>query len=122
MQDGRTRHSVVGLSRALAEAYSPAHGFEGITCNAIAPGFVQTELTASVFANDALANALAARTIAGRNSIPSDLVGAAVFLGEDEGRGLAFCGRHGRRRARRRALHSAAAHCSKADRLPNVAS
>ena len=37
-------------TRALAEAYSPKHGYEGVTCNAIAPGYVRTELTAAVFA------------------------------------------------------------------------
>jgi NAD(P)-dependent dehydrogenase (short-subunit alcohol dehydrogenase family) len=74
------KSGVLGLTRALAEAYSPAHGYEGITCNAIAPGFVRTELTASVFSDDALAARLAARTIVGRNSIPADLVGTCVFL------------------------------------------
>ena len=74
------KSGVLGLTRALAEAYSPEYGYEGITCNAIAPGFVQTELTASVFANNALAASLAARTISGRNSVPSDLVGTCVFL------------------------------------------
>ena len=63
---------------------SPRHTalppLEGITCNAIAPGFVRTELTASVFADDSRADRLAARTIVGRNSVPQDLVGAAVFL------------------------------------------
>lgn len=71
---------MLGLTRALAEAYSPAHGYEGITSNAIAPGFVQTELTASVFADEPRARQLAARTIAARNSTPADLAGAAVFL------------------------------------------
>ena len=75
-----SKSGVLGLTRAIAEAYSPAYGFEGITCNAIAPGFVETELTASVFANDSLSGALARRTIAGRNSVPADLVGAAIFL------------------------------------------
>jgi NAD(P)-dependent dehydrogenase (short-subunit alcohol dehydrogenase family) len=71
----------LGLTRALAEAYSPAYGYEGITCNAIAPGFVRTELTEeAVFGDDSLAARLAARTIARRNSVPSDLVGACVFL------------------------------------------
>ena len=74
------KSGVLGLTRALAEAYSPLRGFEGITANAIAPGFVRTELTAPVFSDDALAGRLAARTISGRNSEPDDLVGTAVFL------------------------------------------
>ena len=74
------KSGALGLTRALAEAYSPRHGYEGITCNAIAPGFVETELTAKVFTDGERANALAGRTIAGRNSVPTDLVGTAAFL------------------------------------------
>lgn len=35
------------MTRAMAEAWSPF----GITCNAIAPGFVPTELTEPVFSD-----------------------------------------------------------------------
>ena len=68
------KSGVLGLTRALAEAYSPAYGYEGITANAIAPGFVKTELTAPVFGNPTLTDALSQRTIVGRNSVPADLV------------------------------------------------
>ena len=74
------KSGVLGLTRALAEAYSPRRGYEGVTANAIAPGFVETELTAPVFADGARASMLAERTIAGRNSTPDDLVGPCVFL------------------------------------------
>jgi NAD(P)-dependent dehydrogenase (short-subunit alcohol dehydrogenase family) len=74
------KSGVLGLTRALAEAYSPPHGYDGVTVNAIAPGYVQTELTASVFTNEERAQQLANKTILGRNSVPEDLVGAAVFL------------------------------------------
>ena len=74
------KSGVLGLTRALAEAYSPAHGYENVTCNAIAPGYVKTELTAPVFKDEVLADRLARRTIVGRNSVPADLVGAAIFL------------------------------------------
>ena len=74
------KSGVLGLTRALAEAYSPPHGYEGITCNAIAPGFVKTDLTASIFANEERSQKLADATLVGRNSVPEDLVGAAVFL------------------------------------------
>lgn len=69
-----------GVTRGIAEAYSARHGYHGITCNAVAPGYVSTELTAPVFADAPRADALAARTLAGRNSVPDDLVGAVVFL------------------------------------------
>ena len=75
-----SKSGVLGLTRALAEAYSPAYGYDGITCNAIAPGYVKTELTAAVFADEERAERLAARTLIGRNSVPEDLVGTAIFL------------------------------------------
>jgi gluconate 5-dehydrogenase len=74
------KSGVLGLTRALAEAYSPPHGYEGVTINAIAPGYVQTDLTATVFADEGRTQRLADKTILGRNSVPEDLVGAAVFL------------------------------------------
>jgi NAD(P)-dependent dehydrogenase (short-subunit alcohol dehydrogenase family) len=71
---------VLGLSRALSEAYAPPHGYHNVTCNAIAPGYVKTKLTASVFADIERSRRLADATLLGRNSVPSDLVGATVFL------------------------------------------
>jgi NAD(P)-dependent dehydrogenase (short-subunit alcohol dehydrogenase family) len=70
----------LGLTRALAEAYSPLHGYENVTCNAIAPGYVKTDLTKPVFDETDRVDRLAAATIAGRNSEPEDLVGAAIWL------------------------------------------
>jgi NAD(P)-dependent dehydrogenase (short-subunit alcohol dehydrogenase family) len=75
-----SKSGILGMTRALSEAYSPRRGFNGITVNAIAPGYVQTSLTASVFADKERAQALADKTILGRNSVPEDLVGPAIFL------------------------------------------
>jgi len=74
------KSGTLGLTRALAEAYSPVHGYDDVTCNAVAPGFVETELTASVFQDQERADALASNTLLGRNSVPEDLVGTVVFL------------------------------------------
>ncbi len=52
----------------------------GINCNAIAPGFFPTALTAPVFGDPARAQEMAARTAIGRNGELADLQGAAVFL------------------------------------------
>ena len=49
-------------------------------CNAICPGFVVTPLTAEASADPVRVEALAARTMVGRNGLPSDFAGAAVFL------------------------------------------
>lgn len=74
------KSGLLGLTRALSEAYNATSGYPGVTCNAIAPGYVQTDLTKSVFADAARAQRLADATLVGRNSLPEDLVGAAVFL------------------------------------------
>lgn len=64
----------------MGEHFSTAHGFENVTVNNIAPGFVETELTASVFADKERAQRLADATLLGRNGVPYDLVGPAIFL------------------------------------------
>jgi NAD(P)-dependent dehydrogenase (short-subunit alcohol dehydrogenase family) len=76
---GASKGGIVQLTRATAEHWSR----HGVTCNAIAPGFFATPLTAPVLADPANAEALAARTMAGRNGEPADLHGAAVFLCSD---------------------------------------
>lgn len=74
------KSGVLGLTRALSEAYSPVQGYENVTCNAVAPGYVKTELTASVFADNERSQKLAEATLLGRNSVPEDLVGPVIFL------------------------------------------
>ncbi len=76
---GASKGGVVQLTRAMAEAWSR----DGITANALAPGFFPTELTAPVFGDPAVAARHAARTCIGRNGEMADLVGPAVFLCSD---------------------------------------
>lgn len=73
---GAAKGGVVQLTRAIAEHWSA----RGVTCNAIAPGFFPTELTAAVFADADRAARNAAQTAIGRNGELADLHGAAVFL------------------------------------------
>eukprot|EP00548_Thalassiothrix_antarctica_P004140 CAMPEP_0194144452 /NCGR_PEP_ID=MMETSP0152-20130528/13509_1 /TAXON_ID=1049557 /ORGANISM="Thalassiothrix antarctica, Strain L6-D1" /LENGTH=271 /DNA_ID=CAMNT_0038844319 /DNA_START=90 /DNA_END=905 /DNA_ORIENTATION=- len=73
----------LGLARAMAEYFSPCHGFENVTVNNISPGYVKTELTESVFADKERAERLAQRTLIGRNSVPDDMVGTAVYLSSE---------------------------------------
>ena len=79
---GAGKGGVVQLTRAIAQAWSA----QGITCNAIGPGFFPTELTAPVFNNPDLAALHAGRTAIGRNGQLQDLYGAAVFLASDASR------------------------------------
>jgi len=73
---GASKGGVSQLTRAMAEAWSS----DGINCNAIAPGFFPTELTAKVFEDEAAAQRLADSTAIGRNGRLEDLDGITVFL------------------------------------------
>jgi NAD(P)-dependent dehydrogenase (short-subunit alcohol dehydrogenase family) len=76
---GAGKGGVAQLTRAIAEAWSA----RGVTCNAIAPGFFPTPLTAPVFADPERAARNAAQTAIGRNGELQDLFGATVFLASD---------------------------------------
>jgi NAD(P)-dependent dehydrogenase (short-subunit alcohol dehydrogenase family) len=75
---GASKGGLVQLTRSMAEAWSA--GESGITCNAIAPGFFQTGLTAPLFNDEGVIAALARQTILGRNGRFEDLHGLTVFL------------------------------------------
>jgi len=76
---GAAKGGVLQLTRAIAEAWSA----RGVTCNAIAPGFFPTPLTAPVFADAGRAGRNAAQTAIGRNGELADLYGTVVFLASD---------------------------------------
>jgi NAD(P)-dependent dehydrogenase (short-subunit alcohol dehydrogenase family) len=76
---GASKGGVMQLTRAQAEALSR----HGVTANAIAPGFFKTPLTAPVFADAARAQAMASRTMAGRNGELDDLAGTLLFLASE---------------------------------------
>jgi len=73
---GASKGGVAQLTRAMAETWSA----DGITCNAIAPGFFPTELTVAVFADQERAEYLANQTAIGRNGRLEDLHGTAIYL------------------------------------------
>lgn len=76
---GAGKGGIVQLTRAIAQAWSA----QGITCNAIGPGFFPTALTAPVFEDPQLAAMHAARTAIGRNGRLDDLHGATLFLASE---------------------------------------
>ncbi|KAJ4159196.1 uncharacterized protein LMH87_008104 [Akanthomyces muscarius] len=73
---GVSKAGLAGLTRSQAEAWSP----RGVLCNAVAPGFVETPLTAAACAEEGVVAKHVARTMVGRNGVPGDFAGAAVYL------------------------------------------
>lgn len=76
---GASKAGIAQLTRAMAEAWST----EGITANAIGPGFFPTELTGPVFADPERSARNAAQTCAGRNGALEDINGPILFLCSD---------------------------------------
>jgi len=76
---GASKGGVGQMTRAMAEAWSK----DGITANAIGPGFFPTELTAAVFDDAERAARNAAQTCAGRNGTMEDMDGPLLFLCSD---------------------------------------
>jgi NAD(P)-dependent dehydrogenase (short-subunit alcohol dehydrogenase family) len=73
---GVAKAGLVALTRSQAEAWSA----RGVCCNAVAPGVVHTPLTEPVFADPEKVAAHARRTMIGRNGVPADFAGCAVYL------------------------------------------
>jgi gluconate 5-dehydrogenase len=76
---GAAKAALGGLTRSQAEAWSP----RGVCVNTIIPGFVLTPLTEPAQAVPGRVEQLAARHMVGRNGLPEDFAGAAVFLASE---------------------------------------
>ena len=76
---GASKGGVMQLTRAPAQAYSK----DGILVNAIAPGFFRTNLTETLFQDPDKLEALANKTMMGRNGEEKDIFGISVFLCSD---------------------------------------
>ena len=69
---------LIGLTKTVAKEL----GGRGITCNAVAPGLVPTDLTASLPEN--LVQLAIERTPLGRIGTPEDMAAAVAFLASDQ--------------------------------------
>ncbi|MBR6173814.1 MAG: 3-oxoacyl-[Eubacterium sp.] len=68
---------VIGMTKSLAKEL----GSRGITCNAVAPGFIETDMTA-VLPED-VKEKLKGEIVLGRLGQPSDIAEAVAFLASD---------------------------------------
>ncbi|MEV4749148.1 SDR family oxidoreductase [Streptosporangium sp. NPDC049248] len=87
---GISKAAITGLTRSQAEAWSP----HGVCANTIIPGFVLTPLTEPAQAIPGRVEALAARSMIGRNATPADFAGLTLLLASDAGAyitGQAIC-------------------------------
>lgn len=74
-----TKAGLVQLFRTAAAEFGPA----GVRVNAIAPGVVETPLTAQIKANPEWYDAYATKGALGRWARPDELAGAVVYLASD---------------------------------------
>ena len=71
-----SKHALLGLTRSLALEW----GRKNVQVNALAPGFVLTEMTRADWENEAVRKSVLRRTPLGRVAEPEELVGAVIFL------------------------------------------
>lgn len=70
-----SKAGVIGLTKSVARELASC----GITCNAVAPGFIQTDMTENLGDNNPLLNSIPL----GRMGKPEDIAAAVAFLASD---------------------------------------
>jgi NAD(P)-dependent dehydrogenase (short-subunit alcohol dehydrogenase family) len=71
-----SKGGIAQLTKSLAIAYAA----DGIRVNAVAPGWIETPLTAALREDQARSSAILARTPLGRWGRPDDIAGGVLFL------------------------------------------
>lgn len=71
-----SKHAVAGITKAMANELAPL----GVNVNAIAPGYMATDLTAALQEDSERNRQILERIPVGRWGIPADLAGAVVYL------------------------------------------
>ena len=73
-----SKHGLVGMTKSMALDWAP-----DVRVNAVAPGYVKTELTEDVYGNEDIRQSILDRTPLDRFAEPEELAGPAVFLASD---------------------------------------
>ncbi|WP_049923760.1 SDR family NAD(P)-dependent oxidoreductase [Halopiger djelfimassiliensis] len=73
-----SKHGLVGLTRSMAIDWAPE-----VRVNAVAPGYVSTDLTAEIEANEQLRRSILDRTPLERFADPEEIAAPVVFLASD---------------------------------------
>ena len=73
-----SKAGVIGMTKSLAREL----GGRGITVNAVAPGYIETDMTAAL--PEAAREAMLGSIPAGRPGKPEDVAAAVAFLASDE--------------------------------------
>jgi NAD(P)-dependent dehydrogenase (short-subunit alcohol dehydrogenase family) len=73
---GASKSAIVNLTKSLAALYAT----DGIRVNAIAPGWIETKLTAGSQADEQSSRSIVARTPLGRWGKPEEITGTALYL------------------------------------------
>lgn len=72
-----SKAGLVGLTKSIARELAE----RGVNCNAVAPGFIQTDMTANLnIENNSLVNSIPTKKL----GLPEDVANAVVFLASDE--------------------------------------
>jgi gluconate 5-dehydrogenase len=74
-----SKHGMIGLARALAAELGP----DGITANAICPGYIKTEINLALQRDPDFDAKVRSKTPAGRWGIPDEVAHSAVFLASE---------------------------------------
>jgi 2-deoxy-D-gluconate 3-dehydrogenase len=71
-----SKGAVAQLTKALANEWTS----KGITVNAIAPGYIETDMNTALLADEGRLRSISERIPAGRWGVPDDFKGSVVFL------------------------------------------
>lgn len=77
---GASKAAILQMTKSLGALYAT----DGIRVNAIAPGWIETNLTARTRATESMSRPIVDRTLMGRWGKPEEIAGTALYLASDD--------------------------------------